>query len=196
MINYSHIKSLQGRLTVNKILLYKIAYRMLENSTPLNIDCGSLCGKACCKGDRDMGMYLFPGEEHIFEVLPEFFDINPTGVMIGDIRQLLAVCSGKCSRSMRPLACRIFPLIPYISSTGRLFIIMDPRSLHICPLSRYSDIKTLNQFFVRDVRRVFRILMQDREIRRYIEHLSRILDDYRSLFSSLAKTGASEEIIS
>lgn len=45
--------------------LYAQAYRMLENVTPLSIDCGQLCNKACCQsGDmEDAGMYLFPQEE-------------------------------------------------------------------------------------------------------------------------------------
>ena len=36
---------------MNKKILYKKAYRILENSTPLKFDCGTLCDKKCCSGD-------------------------------------------------------------------------------------------------------------------------------------------------
>ncbi len=35
----------------------------LSDLTPLLTDCGRLCGVACCKGDEQTGMLLFPGEE-------------------------------------------------------------------------------------------------------------------------------------
>ena len=35
----------------------------LSDLTPLLTDCGRLCGFACCKGDEQTGMLLFPGEE-------------------------------------------------------------------------------------------------------------------------------------
>ena len=36
--------------------------------TPLSADCGLVCGKACCKGDKETGMLLFPGEDTAFPV--------------------------------------------------------------------------------------------------------------------------------
>ena len=64
--------------------------------TPLSADCGLVCGKACCKGDEETGMLLFPGEETVFPVKEKNGN-------------RLCVCKGKCDRSTRPLSCIIFP---------------------------------------------------------------------------------------
>ncbi len=42
---------------------YKRLYRLFDRATPLPVDCGAVCGKACCAGDEKTGMLLFPGEE-------------------------------------------------------------------------------------------------------------------------------------
>lgn len=42
------------------IPMYMKAYRMLEKLTPLQGDCGKLCGSRCCGGDDSRGMLLFP----------------------------------------------------------------------------------------------------------------------------------------
>ena len=43
---------------------YGQIYKMLDAVSPLDCDCGALCGAACCTGgDGDMGIYLLPGEE-------------------------------------------------------------------------------------------------------------------------------------
>lgn len=39
---------------------------LLNDITPLKFDCGVLCNKACCKGDKNTGMYLYPGEELMY----------------------------------------------------------------------------------------------------------------------------------
>ena len=36
---------------------------LLRELTPLKTDCGRLCGGACCEGDEETGMLLFPGED-------------------------------------------------------------------------------------------------------------------------------------
>ena len=43
--------------------MYKKIFEILGELTPLNVDCGVLCECACCKGDGDQGMLLFPHEE-------------------------------------------------------------------------------------------------------------------------------------
>ena len=175
---------------MNKKLLYLKAYRLLNNSTPLKLDCGTLCNAACCEGDEDTGMYLFPGEEVMYESKPDFLTIKPTDLTTHDNENvLLAVCRGKCDRSLRPLSCRIFPLTPYIgtdnasanAAVNAISVIIDPRAKHLCPIAQYCDPKKLNQFFVRDVRSVFHLLGQDVEIRNFIAQLSRILDEFTHL---------------
>ena len=42
-------------------------YRLLDQVSPVDYDCGELCGAACCTcQDPDMGIYLLPGEEKMF----------------------------------------------------------------------------------------------------------------------------------
>ncbi|WP_286726274.1 hypothetical protein [Pelotomaculum sp. PtaB.Bin117] len=42
-------------------------YRLLDDITPLAVDCGRLCGSACCsEWEQGAGIYLLPGEESMF----------------------------------------------------------------------------------------------------------------------------------
>ena len=72
--------------------LYKEANRIIGDKTPLKKDCGTVCGAACCKGDKDTGMLLFPFEETTLTVNEK------DGVR-------LAVCDGKCKREERGCLC-------------------------------------------------------------------------------------------
>ena len=63
---------------------FKAIYRLLDKVSPLDDDCGLLCGAACCTcdncegadaivegasddADYEMGIYLLPGEEQMFD---------------------------------------------------------------------------------------------------------------------------------
>ncbi|MGI6704756.1 MAG: hypothetical protein ACOX6S_00330 [Clostridia bacterium] len=168
---------------MDKKTLYTEAYRMLERSTPLAIDCGSLCGKACCQpGKEETGMYLFPGEEIMYEEKPDWMKIKKVNGFVNNSNKInLLICQGRCERSLRPLACRIFPLTPYLRSNDILQIRMDPRAAILCPLVRHSNPNRLHRRFKKDVLVVFRMLMADGEIKEYIEGLSRMLDEYTQL---------------
>jgi len=161
---------------MNKKILYRKAYKLLENSTPLKYDCGELCNSRCCSGTDDMGMLLFPGEEEILVYTQphlEFSTQSLAGIDAG-----YAVCKGSCSRDLRPLSCRMYPYAPYIDENGVLNIIKDPRAAYTCPiLSDSSSIKT-DRFFLRKLYSVFHILIQDSDIKLFIEVLSDILKDY------------------
>lgn len=164
-----------------KGLFLKI-YRMLEQVTPLKSDCGSLCNKACCDGgDEDLGMYLFPGEELLLSDFG-YFRITPTDIQLKNgYNILLANCDGKCNRRFRPLACRIFPLTPYLTYGRTLTLEMDIRAGGICPLAKGKKAPALQPDFIRTVRQSIRIMSQDPEILSFIETLSRILDEYAQL---------------
>ena len=43
--------------------LYKKAKEIIGEKTPLRKDCGLICDGACCKGDSETGMLLFPCEQ-------------------------------------------------------------------------------------------------------------------------------------
>lgn len=143
--------------------LYKKAERILGDKTPLKKDCGLLCGGACCKGDRETGMLLFPGEQTSLDI------IEKDGVR-------LAVCDGKCDRGERPLSCRIFPFFPYITSEGRVKVIPDIRGYSVCPLVRnFSDVK-LDRAFLRRVRELGRLLMTDDDCKAFLMDISDEMD--------------------
>jgi len=173
--------TIKKELFMHKTILYKKAYRMLDNITPLKFDCGLLCKSRCCKGDNETGMHLYPGEEvmqnsnKLIKIMDKLFD----GEKIK-----FAVCNGKCDRRNRPLACRVFPLVPYISQDGRLHIVGDPRAKHICPLLLHCDLVKMDRRFKSSIYKVFRLLMEDMEIREYVCRLSNTLREY-ALFTGI-----------
>lgn len=155
---------------------YSYIYRLTENVTPLPVDCGELCNGNCCKGDDDTGMYLFPGEKVMYENLPDWAKIRKCGFTFGVHKVDFISCTGNCDRSLRPLACRIFPLFPFIDISGELHIIMDPRGKGICPLARAMDIKDLDPKFVSTVQYISRLMMKNTLLYSYLFELSRFTE--------------------
>lgn len=164
-----------------KRILYKKAYRLLANSTPLKFDCGLLCNRKCCSGDSNAGMCLFPGEESMFEMQRDFLAIRSEKLSDSDV--LFAVCNGTCNRKYRPLSCRIFPYAPYIDESGRLTIIEDPRARYLCPLLLGSPGIKIDKLFKRRISEVFHLLIQDIDIKNHISLLSGTLTEYSKFFS-------------
>lgn len=159
--------------------LYEKAYRLLNNVTPLETDCGALCNKACCdSNDVDAGMYLFPGEVVMYSQAPSWLRIEKSDFTYGNNKPVnIAICTDACERSLRPLACRIFPLTPYIESSGGMVIKVDPRSAVLCPLARKNAEQRLDTDFIDTVVRVFKFLAKDRDVRAYISALSELIDE-------------------
>jgi len=97
-----------------------------------------LCGKACCQGDGDTGMWLLPGEAGLLGGV-EGFKIQPCQDNNG---YPLLVCNGNCKRKYRPFACRIYPFFPLVTEGGggclNIRIICDPRAVPRCPLAQFS----------------------------------------------------------
>ena len=136
------------------------AYEAIGDRTPLNTDCGQLCGAACCQPDEDGqgGVFLFPGERALLanvewgEVLPQ----RP-GWIVPILR-----CDGPCDRARRPLGCRIFPLTPALGRDGQWTVRMDARARPMCPLCA-SGVKGLDVEFARAARRALRIIAETEE---------------------------------
>lgn len=65
--------------------LYRQAYRILNDTTPLEVDCGQLCGARCCQseGEEESGMYLFPGEEVMFHGAGDWVRIEDSDFVSG-----------------------------------------------------------------------------------------------------------------
>ncbi len=155
---------------------YKLIYSILGSLTPIPADCGRLCNKKCCEGDKDGdGMYLFPGEEKLYEPLPSWAAISETDFTYGEKEALLISCGGVCDRKHRPLSCRIFPLTPYIDKNGELKVIVDPRSRGMCPMAvlRLSD---FDCDFVKAVEAAGKVLVKNSECRKFLTAFSRMLD--------------------
>ena len=168
---------------------YRLFYALLDDLTPLAADCGTVCDAACCRDCS--GMRLFPGEEGVIASLmseTDGFTFRQAG------QDTLLVCNGHCWRGIRPLACRIFPLFPYVDEKGRVKAVYDPRAWRVCPLvkecrpvsvggvtpseSTVADkTYTLQRPFVRAVRRIGRLLMQDDRCRTFLMEQSREIDD-------------------
>ncbi|MBQ3087879.1 MAG: hypothetical protein IJC45_11120 [Clostridia bacterium] len=140
------------------------AYNILSDAKPIDFDCGLLCHAKCCKGNSQDGMLLFPGEEKRFE--------NKIGFVINDtpLGKTL-ICSGTCERNQRPLACRIFPLFPYVSKgAGRykISVLRDVRAVDYCPL---CDLELLPEF-ERKIRLATRSLLRDPECAAFLLQLT------------------------
>lgn len=158
--------------------IYKSIYNFYGDTTPLIVDCGKLCGGACCRSDdnEETGMYLFPGEEKLFLDNPDFEIIDSEFFYDGKFAKIL-ICKGVCKRDLRPLSCRIFPLIPYIKNEN-FKLIFDPRAKSICPLTELRDFSKLDQTFVKKTKKVIKLLMKFKRTRLFLEALTDILDDF------------------
>ena len=148
--------------------LYDRANRIIGDKTPLKKDCGLVCDGACCKGDSDTGMLLFPFEESTLEVKEE------DGVR-------LAVCDGHCNRDERPLSCRIFPFFPYVTTDGRIKAIPDIRGVNVCPLISHCDEVSFDRGFLYRVKKVGRLLYADEHCRKFLIDTSREIDTLSAL---------------
>ncbi len=165
--------------------IYKSIYEYYGDTTPLSVDCGKLCGGACCESDPtdETGMYLFPGEEKLFLKDPDFKIVPSEFEYDGTFANIL-ICKGTCNRSMRPLSCRIFPLIPYLENGG-FKLIFDPRAKSLCPLCQLTDFSQLDKTFLKKSENVIRLLLKFEKPRLFLEGIKDILDDLLTLGGNL-----------
>ncbi len=172
---------------MNAAYAYLQIYRLFDSVTPTAFDCGRFCKKACCKGDSDSGMYLFPCEESVYSLLdPDWARITDTDFTYeykGRNKTVnMLICDGHCDRYQRPLACRIFPLTPYIDKKGHLSIITDPRAKAVCPLTDPVLENDLNPLFVSNVRKICALLDKNSRVHAFFKAYSRLLDEYSDFF--------------
>lgn len=146
---------------------YLLAYKLLENTTPLSTDCGELCGKKCCTDwQDDVGIYLLPGEEQLFSFTEDWlkwekhsteeYEFCPSWE--GDF--FFVKCIKPCPREKRPFQCRTFPLLPHLEIDGRLSMILAQEFANLCPLIQ-KGIKSLNPDFVKNAKQAWQILLND-----------------------------------
>lgn len=162
---------------MNSKKIYSHIYKLLENVTPLNIDCGKLCGSVCCKGDKDTGMYLFPFEENMYEKNENWFHICDSDFLIDKKPVKIFICNGKCKRNMRPLSCRIFPVFCIDNELKS-----DIRANSLCPLV-YGQISLseYNPDFIFNLKKVFNILNKFSITKKYIKETEKLISEYKFL---------------
>ena len=148
------------------------AYETIGDLTPLDGDCGDICGKACCECDEDGqgGMLLFPGEEEL--CAGDWCKITDSA------EGRILTCLEPCPRDKRPLACRIFPLTP-VFSKGNWTVRMDARARVMCPLVR-SGVKGLNREFALAVRDALRLIASEPEGQKFLEDWQAAEEQYRN----------------
>ncbi len=152
----------------------KKARELLEELTPLRTDCGKVCGARCCRSleGEETGMLLFPGEE-------ESYLEDPAWKLRETAAGILAVCPGRCDRKERPLACRIFPLLPVIRD-GAVKVAADERARAVCPLLR-QGLRGMDPAFKDAVREAGKALAEDPEQREFLGMLTAEQDELKTL---------------
>lgn len=164
-----------------KSIDYDFLYEITSGITPLEGDCGLLCGSVCCRPDNQnsLGIYLFPGEECQFTgrekwLVWEYH--NPADYSFPDNWKdpvSFLKCTAPCPRDKRPLACRFFPLAPHILANGKtLFLIHETIKLpYRCPLI-FENI-TIIKSFTKTIAQAWQILLRDPRIHKLVVEDSR-----------------------
>jgi len=161
---------------ISKVDVFVKTYKLLNNCTPLPVDCGQLCDCACCKGDADTGMLLFPGEEELFANEKAFKIIDTDYVLDDGFIVKLLLCNARCDRNKRPLACRIFPLLAFSTDSNEIEVKMDPRSYDVCPLAIVGMQEGVSEEFTQKVKMVFELLIKDAKCKNFIEIMTEQLN--------------------
>jgi len=151
------------------------AYLAIGNHTPMRSDCGQLCGAACCRTDDDGqgGVALLPAEAERLTAI-DWGKIDHDAHM----NTPMLMCTDMCNRALRPFLCRIFPLCPVMSKSGKWTVRMDARARAVCPLSG-SGLNGLDPDFVRGCARAVRILAEDAEGEAFLRRWSAIEAEFR-----------------
>lgn len=155
-----------------KASTYRAIYRLLDRVSPLDFDCGTLCGAACCtNGDGDMGIYLLPGEEKIHDrrdgwltwsrERAQDYDFPPS--WSGGVCFVKCKTPPQCPREKRPIQCRTYPLAPHICGDGELLMVYNDIDVpYRCPL--IDGEVPLNDDFVQATQTVWEHLIRDPKI--------------------------------
>ncbi|MEG0742259.1 MAG: hypothetical protein RR301_10585 [Clostridia bacterium] len=164
------------------------ARSLLEEVTPLKMNCGKLCGGACCQPDEtnENGMLLFPFEEHFYSRPIEGFAVRlvPDDTLFRGGKRL--VCEGKCPRAERPLACRLFPLrirllTDDLGEHTQVLPELDPRAWCCCPLLEQGGLRAMSADFIDAVRRAGECLIANTSMLEALHNEQRLLDEMRKL---------------
>ncbi len=79
------------------------------------------------------------------------------------------ICPGRCDRKDRPLACRIFPMLPMLRD-GEIRVETDLRARAVCPLARRGR-GTMDPAFLRAVKEAGVLLAEEPEQKAFLNRL-------------------------
>ena len=161
------ITAQEMKRTIQKI------YQRLDEVTPVDFDCGKLCGEVCCFYDADethteeLVLYLLPGEELMYEDSPDFelyymdsSEIRYPHSWKDNIYLVKCKNPPRCDRSIRPIQCRTFPLVPHISKNGEFHLVLDETEFpYECPIIR--DHIKLNEDFINVTYEIWKMLISN-----------------------------------
>ena len=161
------ITAQEMKRTIKKI------YQRLDEVTPVDFDCGKLCGEVCCVYDADethteeLVLYLLPGEELMYEDSPDFelyymdsSEIRYPHSWKDNIYLVKCKNPPRCDRSIRPIQCRTFPLVPHISKNGEFHLVLDETEFpYECPIIR--DHIKLNDDFINVTYKIWKMLISN-----------------------------------
>ena len=166
---------------------WKAIYRLLDRVSPIERDCGLLCGAVCCtcgeSGD-ELGIYLYPGEHKIHNKKDDWLewtveaaeDYDFPDSWTGPVYFVKCKTPPVCPRKKRPCQCRTYPLAPYISEDGILEMVYNDEQLpYSCPLIDREI--PLNDDFVKATYTVWSHLIRDPLIYDLVEMDSRARDE-------------------
>lgn len=167
----------------------KNIYKRLDSVSPVDFDCGQLCGEVCCVYDEDennpeeLAIYLLPGEELMYEDNDSFelYYIDAKEIKYphswkDKIYLVKCINPPKCNRNIRPIQCRTFPLIPHISKNGKFHLILDETEFpYKCAIVN-NNIK-LNNDFISETYDVWKKLIQNQLVYDLIDMDSRTRDN-------------------
>lgn len=172
--------------TTIKKRTWKAIYRLLDRVSPVDYDCGTLCGSICClctdaADAQEMGIYLLPGEDKIHDKKDDWliwsvekaedYEFPPS--WHGDVYFVRCTTPPLCPRHLRPLQCRTFPLAPHITEEGVFLLIKNCDELpYRCPLIEKQI--ELNPDFIKATYTVWKHLLRDPLIFDLVEMDSRL----------------------
>ncbi len=155
---------------------YREIYAILDSAGPVSYDCGRLCDSICCSDssfdDGDSYIYLLPGEKEYLDSAGCKLNIEKQPREEHALPKswgeyvYIARCPGKetCDRKTRPIQCRTFPLMPYISRHGELEMVLCYMDIpYACPFVEGK--LEVSEDFRRATYEAWKLLVEDRAIR-------------------------------
>jgi hypothetical protein len=174
--------------------LIEEARRILADVTPLEFDCGTLCGNKCCTdygpaGDTEYGVYLIPGELELYDGQEAWckwtahstaaYDFAPSWEKHGSVPYMM--CHKLCNRDRRPFECRTYPLAPFLQEDGRLEMKYAPWACGVCPLTERYQVADLRPAFVAAAAQAWTVLLQDPEMLDHVKWLTEQIRAFEEL---------------